>query len=503
MRFNQLYNLILQSIIITQGREFRENLLRKKHFNDWGIKLVLDYLSKFDNKTGDFLCKFIVTNQLEGFNDRRVPKIIKILKLNPSFDTQNYKGTLKQFLAKYENLLVKDQQKQQAKNIKELDKIKQFSQKKTYDKGVVVYKVQDSQEGMMAVRKIVDLQWGEDCNPWCIIARNKTWDGKNQFDRAWMNWKQHSAYPKRIAFQNGKLIAFCASNGQKIQWWDRNDKPHNELILPNGEEVKTNITFWGSDEDIKKRFVTYHDLRLNTKTGRWENIQFQNQFEIKDNQLLNGHVPVPLGKIMGHFYCTQLKNLTSLQNMPLEVTGGFSIEGCQNLQSLKGCPQTIGGKFTCNGCDKIKTLEGCPQTMYGLMVCGCDNIKNLEGLPDKIYGAVMVGQCPNLMNFQGAPSLINGDLRIIHCDNLIFLGTSLKTVNGDLWIACLPRLKTLDGAPSYIKKGVRIQNCKELKKLGKGLDFIGYKKINQSYCYNLHFTEEEFKKYILSDDYGE
>jgi len=43
--------------------------------------------------------------------------------------------------------------------------------------------------------------------------------------QAWNYWDNtYTAYPKRIAFKNGKLLAFCASSEpQKIYWWNRMD----------------------------------------------------------------------------------------------------------------------------------------------------------------------------------------------------------------------------------------------------------------------------------------
>lgn len=70
--------------------------------------------------------------------------------------------------------------------------------------GIVSYAVEDTKGGMEAVRKIVDTHWGRKANPWCLIARNSAWS----MDDAWGWWQCYDAVPKRIAFKDGRLLAF-------------------------------------------------------------------------------------------------------------------------------------------------------------------------------------------------------------------------------------------------------------------------------------------------------
>ena len=122
---------------------------------------------------------------------------------------------------------------------------KTFSNPYNAGEGVVIYDVEDSKEGQLAVRRAIDSNWGYDKNPWCLAARK---DGFNQDEinalsddqavklglysedalaAAWNYWKHYNAYPKRIAFKNGKLLAFSAGDEKNhVEWWDKNDKPH-------------------------------------------------------------------------------------------------------------------------------------------------------------------------------------------------------------------------------------------------------------------------------------
>ena len=86
-------------------------------------------------------------------------------------------------------------------------------------------------DGQQAVRKVIDTHWGPKSNPWCICSRDKN----GSMESAWGNWERYSDGPKRIVFENGKLIAFYA-NGQ---YWDRMD---NDTDAPVVTRKKGNVT---------------------------------------------------------------------------------------------------------------------------------------------------------------------------------------------------------------------------------------------------------------------
>jgi len=103
---------------------------------------------------------------------------------------------------------------------------KAFSNPYNAGDGVVIYEVEDSKKGQLAVRKAIDSNWGYDKNPWCLAARGYS-NTDDELKDAWTYWNDYSAYPKRIAFKNGNLLAFSAGDKtQHVQWWDKNDKSH-------------------------------------------------------------------------------------------------------------------------------------------------------------------------------------------------------------------------------------------------------------------------------------
>lgn len=128
------------------------------------------------------------------------------------------------------------------------DKEPTFKDRKDLDDGVVVYTVDDAKEGQTAVRKAIDVNWGYDKNPWCLAARKNGFSQNEinalSYDRAqklglysddalavaWNYWERYSAYPKRIAFKSGKLLAFSAGDEkQLVEWWDKNDISHHTI----------------------------------------------------------------------------------------------------------------------------------------------------------------------------------------------------------------------------------------------------------------------------------
>lgn len=88
------------------------------------------------------------------------------------------------------------------------DTVPEFSDKRDEGDGIVSYEVEDSYRGQEAVRRIVDTHWGKDANPWCIVQT----DGWGLTDSSVRYWDDYSVLPKRIAFKNGKLVAFMATD---------------------------------------------------------------------------------------------------------------------------------------------------------------------------------------------------------------------------------------------------------------------------------------------------
>ena len=137
------------------------------------------------------------------------------------------------------------------------DTVPELSDKRELKNGITTYLVQDDKAGQAAMRRIINTHWGKDANPWCLLQGNG--DGILS-DGAWSYWQQYSALPKRVAFKDGKLLAFMATDkavegraeaeeryqeaieegdyipdreawirekmGAEESWWDRADASH-------------------------------------------------------------------------------------------------------------------------------------------------------------------------------------------------------------------------------------------------------------------------------------
>lgn len=126
--------------------------------------------------------------------------------------------------------------------------------------GIVTYEVPDSKEGQMAVRKFVDSHFGKSANPWCLITR---FDDGDALTQAWSYWKTYSNAGRKIAFQNGKLIAFMSSSTKTEEWWDRLDRSHRNIPImvkfttEDGLKVTAQTKISYSDADMLEYDGTY------------------------------------------------------------------------------------------------------------------------------------------------------------------------------------------------------------------------------------------------------
>lgn len=178
--------------------------------------------------------------------------------------------------------------------------------------GIVSYEVQDDRQGQAAMRRVIDTHWGEDANPWCLLAKQgggefvtdeyRAWirrdphwtpddwfiesnrnryekeTGKKAFvrtgwnlDGAWNFWQHYSALPKRVAFKDGKLLAFMAT--------DNEAEEARESALPN--YVRRDYTGWLRSHDFDEeydrdehieQFLTeeYPDLKPRAEEEWWD-----------------------------------------------------------------------------------------------------------------------------------------------------------------------------------------------------------------------------------------
>ena len=257
-------------ILVAFNRGELEKQLKKKRsdLNEKSLKEHLDCLEKMDVKEQKVALYWINKKRLILPED--LSKFQEAMNLinKQHLDFQKFEGPME----------VVNRNDKSTIRIKSQDINFNPSTEKTFSNpynagdGVVIYNVDDSKEGQLAVRKAIDVNWGYDKNPWCLAARK---DGFNQDEInelseeqaeklgfysddalavAWRYWNHYNAYPKRIAFKNGKLLAFSAGdNKQHVEWWDKNDKSHN--VIPENNTV--------DDVEFLKKYGKFNLLENN------------------------------------------------------------------------------------------------------------------------------------------------------------------------------------------------------------------------------------------------
>ena len=113
--------------------------------------------------------------------------------------------------------------------------------------GITVYDVDESEESRRNMRKIINTHYGKDASPWCLLQGdgegNLTPDSKRY-------WRHYDAYPKQVAFKDGKLLAFSANDSHTRVWWDRTDTSHYGIPVTRkieGDELGRSTSYILSD----------------------------------------------------------------------------------------------------------------------------------------------------------------------------------------------------------------------------------------------------------------
>ncbi len=97
-----------------------------------------------------------------------------------------------------------------------------------FDSGLAIYDVDETQESRENMRKIINTHFGKDSSPWCLLQG----DGEGNLTEGSLEyWNHYNAYPKQVAFVDGKLAAFSANGNRKKVWWDRMDESHEDIVV--------------------------------------------------------------------------------------------------------------------------------------------------------------------------------------------------------------------------------------------------------------------------------
>ena len=138
------------------------------------------------------------------------------------------------------------------------DKIPQFTNKKVFKKyNIVIYDVKSSRKGQQASKRC------HQCPIWHIQKPlvYHTSQGRSPED-SYISWRYYNKIQRRIAFLNGKALAFSANNSPEEVWWDMEDQEHDGIPIPPRKEGDVTIT-----EKINHAGVTI-EIKKEYKTGK-------------------------------------------------------------------------------------------------------------------------------------------------------------------------------------------------------------------------------------------
>ncbi len=141
------------------------------------------------------------------------------------------------------------------------DTVPELSDRREMGHGIVTYLVQDDKAGQAAMRRIINTHFGKDASPWCLLQGDG--DG-NLTDDAWHYWNHYDALPKRVAFKNGKLVAFMATDRSKADDVDIEDLYAGRL----GEEIEKEWAEYDG-EDFARFMRERHPDRMNKAAEQW------------------------------------------------------------------------------------------------------------------------------------------------------------------------------------------------------------------------------------------
>lgn len=260
----------IQFHIGKKARTEFENKLRKARpdMSDSEIKATLDFLHELaDEKENNAYIKAAVTwvanKSISLPQDYEKTRQIFDVARKKNIDIQKYK-TFGELMSAPEM-----QKKEKEKKAFNPDEAKTFSNKRTVRvssrREFVVYDVEDTEEGQQDVVNAVAAHY--ESSPWCLATFTNT--GKPT-ESAKTYWNKYNGIPRKIAFENGRPVAFCSDepkrtlNGKKVVNYSQ-----NSFAI-----VEEDVVF--TDEELK-------ELKKNGYlTGRSNEFGFDRFFELTE-----------------------------------------------------------------------------------------------------------------------------------------------------------------------------------------------------------------------------
>lgn len=289
-----------EEVVDERDIQFRISKNNRTTINGWMNKrsdlteadkgAFLDYINDLDSKTQLATGKWFANGVIRVPED--MPKVEQAIKVATiaKVDPLQYKSPM-ELIDRHADIKVKE------KPIDPDTVDTLYDRHVVGDTGIVTYEVEESEESRENMRKIINTHFGDEASPWCLLQG----DGKgNLTPESAEYWEHYSAYPKRVAFKDGKLLAFSANSEDEVVWWDRQDEAHEGIPVvdkidgdelgrsaeieydeTNGEVINVGQYFKGNkqngtyerwslhDDNILIERSTYKDGKRNGLTEMW------------------------------------------------------------------------------------------------------------------------------------------------------------------------------------------------------------------------------------------
>ncbi len=230
------------SIGSKKAAEYRAIIAKKRPDLDAAeIDATMGEIAKFETpKAQKAALNWYVKGRLRLPED--APKVTQALEY-----AEKAKADPMQFAGPVELMEALHEFKPKAKMI-DPDTVPYLSDKRDMGHGVTTYLVDESRESQQAMREIINTHWGEDANPWCLLhgdGHGHLSDGTNGEYDARYYWKHYNALPKRVAFKNGKLLAFMATDkDMDLEYKDYSEEWGSWLETEEGRLKQTDYFTW-------------------------------------------------------------------------------------------------------------------------------------------------------------------------------------------------------------------------------------------------------------------
>jgi hypothetical protein len=286
---------------------------------DWLETTDIKKRSKYEKMAMHYMAKGYLILPEDGYKVIEAERLAAIKKIDP-FSVGNPNDIIEKYAGTVKGARTNP------------DTVKEFSNKKDLGNGVVTYDVEQTKEGQLAVREVIDTHFGKKSNPWCLAARSERaaqayaeFNNKEQanikarelesqgydvevaltdgtyevygdlmiepnsprvLDEAFIPWKNYQEGGKgyQIVFTNGKLSHFRDGSGT---YWDKMDKPSkyipkklNDLKLEDGFIQERELNVNTGEEVLGKKTKTTG----NQQDGTYTNITIEND-EVGDGKV--------------------------------------------------------------------------------------------------------------------------------------------------------------------------------------------------------------------------